>query len=303
MVAKKRIQFIDTQCGTQNPHYRGKACLEYNQFSQECRLLRTQQAEKLWDKTQKGEPVCRCAFEIFYTTVNTCNAELRRQYCDLPVDEAEDLNFDDLIRRAKMLRLEKGVTLVVWRKYVSKIAYREIKKILVKQGLLPEKKKCGSCKYLPKFKPYICSQREETRKRTDTVCDTYNPSIGLFLSIDDDHDQTDPGERRKIDQIQLEMLKAENEQAQATEEINFRTELDRLLRERADSQPYGSVKRKICRRQYDVFISIMALLSEGIPKEEVEQTLAKRHRLKDARTIRRDLEEIRKFLKNNVRKS
>lgn len=293
MTASDRNQFIETHCGVR---YAGNVCEYYERFSQECALLKTQGGQDFWEN-------CREAFKVFYEAVNHRNEMMRKQYDALPVTDAEDVPFDDMIRRLATQRMNIA-NLAAWRKYVEKMAYREIRKTLVKQGLLFRKKQCGNCVHLTSVKPLICAEKGIGRKQTDEPCGYYQANLGRFESLDADDRSDDSKKRERIEKLRSEMQKAASEHAQATEETSgFRAEAERLLRERAEEEPLGSVRRKICCRQYDVFVNILALLAEGIPKERVEQELAKKHRLKDARTIRRDLDEIRAFLRENVRDS
>lgn len=266
MPNNNRNHICDLYCGACSARFKNRPCPHYDLLTQECAFLRAQQAEKLWETAADGTPLCRCAFEVFNTTVNRANETLQRQYADLPIDEVEDIDLDALISRLKTLRLTKGFTLTVWRKYLNIMAYREFRRRIIRQGLLSEHRQ--------------------------------------FVSLDDEIDVAHPDEQRRVEDALLEQIQAANA-AHAQEAASITNSLygvgERLLRERADREPIGSVRRKICRRQHEVFINIRALLKEGIPMEKAENTLAKRYGLKDARTIRRDLEEIRAFLQENVR--
>ena len=257
-------------------------------------MLKAQDGQNFWDK-------CRAAFEVFYDTVNFCNDTMRKQYDALPVDEAENLPFEEMIRRLTAQRLNIA-NLAAWRKYIMKMAYREIRRVMAKQGLLPSKKQCGTCAHLTPVKPSICAEKGIERKKTDAPCGGYQANRGQFESLDNDDNAK---KRRKIEELRADTANAAKERAQAAAENgdNFYDDALRLLRERAEREPFGSARRKICRRQHDIFVNIFALLAEGAPKEQVEQALAKKYRLKNARTIRRDLDEIRAFLRENVRDS
>ncbi|GAK53132.1 hypothetical protein U14_04392 [Candidatus Moduliflexus flocculans] len=294
MSAPTRNQFIDARCGVKNRRYAGNACEHYEIFTQECALLKAQDGQVFWKN-------CRAAFEVFYDTVNFCNETMRKQYDALPVDDAENLAFDDMIRRLTAQRMNIA-NVAAWRNYVMKMAYREIRRILVKQGLLYRKRLCGNCAHLTPAKPSICDEKGIERKKTDEPCDDYEKNIHRFESLDGGDDAE---KRERIEKLYAEIANTLQERAQAMAEDtdHFYDDAMRLLRERAEREPFGSVRRKICRRQHDIFVNIFALLAEGTPKEQVEQALAKKYRLKNARTIRRDLDEIRAFLRENVRDS
>lgn len=302
MPEHKKNHFIETHCGALNPEYAEQACQQYEAFTQACRLLNAQAGEQFWNQ-------CRCAFEVFYETLNRCNKAMSQQYDDFPLTDAEDIAFGDLLARLKTRTLQIG-NLAAWRKYVRKMAYREIRRIMDKQGLLPSRKQCGFCRHIAPSKPYFCSKKEEVRHKTDDACEQYSPNVGRFMSLDADHGSYEVDERGKAEKLRselrydvtFEMLDAAIDHAQTDDapDDHFRAEIERRLRERANNEAPGSKRRQICRRQYDVFVNLMALLADGIPKEQAEERLAKQFRLKDARTIRRDLEEIRAFLGKNV---
>ena len=287
-------QFIEARCGAKNTRYAGNACEHYEMFTQECGLLKAQDGEAFWKD-------CPEAFAVFYETVNRCNETMQKQYGDLPVTEAENLPFDDMIRRLTAQRLTLA-NLAAWRNYVGKMAYREIKRILVEQGLLFRKKQCGTCAHLTPVKPPICAEKGIERSKSDEPCGAYQMKIGQFEPLDGGNETE---RRERFEKLQAELAKAEAERAQAAAENadHFYDDALRLLRERAEREPFGTARRKICRRQHDIFVNIFAMLAEGTPKEQVEQALAKKFRLKNTRTIRRDLDEIRVFLRENVRDS
>ena len=292
MPERKKNHFIETHCGAFNPEYAEQACQQYEAFTQACRLLNAQAGEQFWNQ-------CRCAFEVFYETLNRCNKAMRKQYDDLPVTEAENIAFEELIARLKTRTLQIG-NLATWRKYVRKMAYREIRRIMDKQGLLPSRKQCGACQH---FTPPRCARDAQEHQKSDKACQYYAPTMKQFDSLNADHGNVNEnnGDVEQLHYKIYETLKAATEQAQADEAFdNLRAEIERRLRERANNEAPGSKRRQICRRQYDVFVNLMALLADGIPKEQAEERLAKQFRLKDARTIRRDLEEIRAFLGKNV---
>jgi hypothetical protein len=69
-----------------------------------------------------------------------------------------------------------------------------------------------------------------------------------------------------------------------------------MLAKRPESEKVGSKRRQRYLRHYTVFTNILALLSQGLHKEEAIKRLAEKFAVNE-KTIRRDIDEIKTFLR------
>ena len=83
-----------------------------------------------------------------------------------------NIDFRQIMERLKKIKLH-GYSLIIWKGYINKVAYNAARNVLVKAGLLPKDRRCGTCRYLPWSKPYICLKKKEERKKSDPPCDEY----------------------------------------------------------------------------------------------------------------------------------
>ncbi len=298
MIGNKRGDLIESICGGAGRKFNGKPCRYYVQIpTKQCQLLKARKMDVFWEQ-------CRGAYLIFYDTVQVLSKMFKVRYPGLPIDEAEDFDFEGVIRRLQQqdIPLEN---LTVWRKYVNKTVYLEIKKALSKRGLVPEKKNCGSCKYLSPSKPYICTKTGHPRKKTDPPCETYGPDIAYFLSIDEKTSPGDGSNHQRSDRLLLEMITVKNQEPNTPETLIIAKEEQKrsalsmiiaMLAQRPGHKESGSKKRKKYARHYEVFINLVHLLAKGVPRESVIKHLAKRFTVNE-KTIRRDIIEIRNFLR------
>jgi len=77
------------------------------------------------------------------------------------------------------------------------------------------------------------------------------------------------------------------------------SDMKERLAERLENAEAGNGEREKCARQYEVFVNFLHLVSEGIPCREALQILAERTGIR-VKTIRKDMGEIRKFLRFSV---
>ncbi|MCP4107179.1 MAG: hypothetical protein GY749_16835 [Desulfobacteraceae bacterium] len=295
MTEQKQNNLTRSVCGGTNERFRGNPCKYYDFSSGQCLLLMEQKMDEFWKK-------CRCKkFEMLYEATTSYLKKFKQKYANLPVDDMEEIDFKEIISRLKNLRLKEEFNINGWRKYMNKTIYREVKGILVKKGLIPRETKCGTCKFLPGSKPYVCQKKGETRKKTGEICEQYAQKIDVFISINGSESNDD----QYRDNLIFEISKSIHENVKTPETIlekeqekNRLSIIKEILDKRIEKAKPGKMKQKY-ERQYDVFINLFNLLSEGIPKEESQKLLADKNGV-NIRTIRRDIVEIMEFLKNNV---
>lgn len=298
MKGHKRADLIESVCGDAGRQFNGKSCRHYAQTpAKQCQLLKTRRMEAFWKQ-------CRGAYLIFYNLVQVWHKRFKAHYSGLPIDEAEDFDFEGVIRRLQKQTINVE-NLAGWWKYVSKTVYLEVKKRLIRRGLLPEKRNCGSCKYFSSSKPYVCAKTGKSRKKTDPPCEGYRSKLVYFTSIDRETSSGKESGQQHLNRLLLEMATVNDQKGNTPEALIIAKEehersplstITAMLAQRPDNERSGSKKSKKYERHYAVFTNIVHLLAQGVPKEEAIKCLAKRFSVNE-KTIRRDIAEIKEFLR------
>ncbi len=160
---------IDTYCNGAGEEFKKIMCRYFIPSPRrECELLLQQRMQDFWNQ-DKG----RCAYYIFFSAEDAVMNTLSVFYPGLSiVDTVEYDRRKVIIRLSKPHPLKKGSTLPVWWRYVSKSVYKEIGKAY---GVVPEKKKCGTCQHLSQTTDYICLKKKVIRPEGSEICKQYNP--------------------------------------------------------------------------------------------------------------------------------
>ncbi|MEE4358195.1 MAG: hypothetical protein V2I97_17120 [Desulfococcaceae bacterium] len=283
----KREKLLPDICEGALPRFNKEVCPYYESLSRDCALLKKDTTEEYWDK-------CRYAFELFYQAVEMQMIYFKKNYQGLPIDDAEDFDFEGLIRRLRQQKPDTGHHLAVWAGYIRKSVYLEIKNRLAGKGLIPREKKCGSCAWLSLHHPRICGMDGKQKKKSDNVCEKYKAGISRFVFIDAEREE---GKNAVLSEISMQSSDKTPENKEKGSVAGIRE----LLKKRAAEQKKGSARWKKYHRQYEVFVTLRHSFAEGISKREVMAEMRDRYGL-DQKTIRRDITEIREFLQNkNVR--
>jgi hypothetical protein len=287
----RRMNVIKFTCEGTGKRFKGQSCPYYASKKRICRLLREQRMGEFW-KT------CRGAFEILYEAVNTWSKKFQAQYPDLPIDEAEYVDFEDIMRRLNIYQPDEK-NLNVWHKYVHRTVYLELKRNLVNQGLIPRTNTCGTCKHLTKSKPYICTQTGETKKKTHCPCEEYSPDILEPLYINEDAPYHENSDAQNPDRLLLELVKAKLDQENTAVILSKLTRAIEMLTQRANSAKPDSKACQRYKRQSEIFILLQDLLSKGFAREKAEKSLAETYHI-SPKTIQRDIAEIKTFLQQKM---
>lgn len=229
--------------------------------------------------------------ELIYKYADVCTLRLTQQYTTPLLieqhgafrdEEVEDIDFQALLVKLRQTTLERGFTLVVWCGYVKKAVYLEIRKQIVKRGLLPERNDCGHCKHFALGpETYFCVLTGEARHAHDSPCPEFSPDV---VTLDPDAWKPD------------EIKAASNDITHSEDYTHSRiVRITKLLCQRFEQEPHGKKHREKYLRQYEVFKYFSHLLSTGVAKEEAKHLLATVHDV-SKKTIERDLEEIEKYL-------
>lgn len=275
---------IDTICGERGEIFGRMACEYYERTEKRrCRMLREQGMDEF-------EKQCR----LFYIIIDICHEKFQAVYPGLPI--SNDVAYYEVIQRIKA-RQPDFEDPAAWYAYIKRTAYQEIKKKTVKQGLLPDKHRCGSCKHFPRVKPDPCPKSGKIPKKTDLPCEEYMLDIGYPISIDENWQNDDT--HLSAYHLLLEILEAHNNAMKASELLS---EIETQLTEWAKEAAPNSKERRI-RKVYRYLVERFFDDTAGkTPKQllvEVVKELAKEFD-KNEKTIRRDIEAMRNFSREHV---
>ena len=120
------------------------------------------------------------------------------------------------------------------------------------------------------------------------MCEDYLPVRVVFKPVTDERQIEAFTEKESI-------LKAAEDERQDVDRL-FVENIESALRTRALKEKQNTQRRTICTRQYNLFVGLRHLLKTVDSKAEALEILARQLAV-DERTIRRDLQEIRTFLK------
>ncbi|MDM8523689.1 hypothetical protein QUF80_09985 [Desulfococcaceae bacterium HSG8] len=284
MSERKQNDLIRSFCEGAGRRFGRLPCEHYDHSDRHCRLLEKQEMSEFWEKCRLNTLKILHKYALGYL-------ENFIKEWNFPIEKAEniraeDIDFKSVMTRLKKKKLTQGYTLAVWLAYVKTTIYREIKRNLARQGMIPREVRCGSCRYLSGSAPYICSKKGEPRKKTDgDNCEDYCFDIVITESGIEEKDIPPVAETP-------ETLLEEKEKRRNPLSSVIKDALSTRIRE---AKP-GTRKREIYKRQCEIFIELLHLISEGMPKKEAEKALAGEYNINE-RTIRRDIADIREFLK------
>ncbi len=291
MAEQKEESLISKVCGGKSKEFANTPCQYYEADKKKgCQLLQEQKMDAFWQK-------CRKAWEIFYNIEKTLHEKFRGKY---PAVDEDVFNYKDVISRINAHRL-RIQNLAGWVGNVRTTIYREKRRALYKLGLVPEKNRCGTCKHLPKFKPYFCPKIQEIRRKTDKICDyDYEPNTYHFLPIREKEKYNTYEDWLlfpKSSEIPTpEKLLIEKEYRKQMEEFSMPVIKD-LLKQRIKEQRPGSKKRERYKRQYEIFVVYIQLFKEeDLSEKDLVRKLVEGFHL-DWKMVNRDLAEIKAFLK------
>jgi len=289
MSEKKWQDRIWLFCEGEYKDFEGIPCRYYIRSDRACQLLRAQKTEKFWKK-------CRLnSVEVIYRAVNRYLIVFKKKYHKLPIDEHEDIDFAEIIGHLKKQTLKKD-TLISWISYVNTTVFRAVRHYLYIKYGIAEKRACGNCTAFPESPPYICASKGEKKKKTDPPCESYKlklPSIIIAVSLNEKIDIPDPSSENKEEEFGNDQMSC----------------IIDLLIARMKQEAPKSKKREVCKRQYELFVAFLHELSEIEPEADLKDMIKQRadmikklaQKFKfDEKTVRRDIQDIREFLKEKM---
>ncbi len=288
MSEKKWQDKIRLFCEGEYKDFEGIPCRYYIRSDRACQLLRAQKAEKFWKKCRLNsiELICRASDRYFLC--------FKKKYYAIAIDEHEDIDFAAIVGHLKKQTLKKD-SLISWIAYVNTLVFRAVIDFLHKKYGIPKKRRCGNCRFFPGSSPYICTSKGEKKKKGDFPCENYAwkpPSVITPEPIDDET-ETPASESENKDDPGNEMLSC----------------IIALLIARVKEEAPGSKKREVCKRQYEIFVAFLHKLSEIEPESDLNDIIRQRSDIikqifkifkVDEKTVRRDIQDIREFLKEKM---
>ena len=166
----------------------------------------------------------------------------------------------------------------------------------------PEREQCSTCDSLSR-KSYFCYKRAEKRNKTDAICEYYSQEISSNMVSLNNGPVTSEGSANTqyLDRLLYEISQTNGDYANSPEtQLSSQDELlfmQKVLQERIETVSSGTKKYEMYERQYRLFISLLFKLYEDMSEEEAIKSLAQEYHLKEW-TIKRDIKDVREFLKN-----
>jgi hypothetical protein len=301
----KNMDLVRSVCAGAGNRFGETVCEYYVRLTAECDLLIQAKMETIFEKG-------RCnPYNILKSAVKK---NLIKYMNLLGVKDPNDLQkyilsiIYPLSHRLKDIRLKKGHNLAVLIGYIKKASYTEVILYLQSEGLL-EKKMCGSCKFLSELKPYICLREnidaqnngvtllkdnpfyQKKRSKTDKCQEGFQSRI--FKSVDE-YTNYDSKDGHKLIP---EKLKNNGIEDKSLNRIEIE-KINQILKKRAINTKHKNTK-KIYKRQYNVFINLYSYIFEGYSIRKAIQLIAIKIG-KNVKTIERDINDIRTFLKKKI---
>ena len=289
MAVAAKNDLIRTYCGGLGERFAGVVCDFYIQLTALCRLLEEETLELVF---LKG----RCKPQFIIDSAIKRNLNKYKDRIDVEDMKSYTLSIPFIVfERIKNSRLKSGFNLPTLIGYIRKSVYCEIIQTLITEGVFV-RKQCGNCALLSVIKPYICQNEgnviedkkneffTKERKRNDKACDFFEK-----MKVFEDTEKQLGDEKINIfETIQDEITEIEIEEKFCLNDIR------KLLKNRISASKSENHK-KIYKRHYAVIVNLYHYLSQGLSIQKAKQLIAiKLH--KNAKTIDRDLKEIREYL-------
>jgi hypothetical protein len=257
--------------------FEGNPC-EYFQAAAHTELCDLLSERNIADICRKG----RCT----YVMIEVSQKKMSRQLSLL--DEREDLDLEKIFGRLERYCLDRTLNIDQWFGLVGLKFRAATIEIARRRGLISPVDNCGTCSYLSISKPLRCLISGESRAKGDQVCEDYLPVRVVFKQVTDERQIEAFTEKESI-------LKAADNERQDVDRL-FVENIEFELRNRALKERQNSQKRAIYTRQYNLFVGLRHALKTIDSVAEALEILARQLDV-SVRAIRRDIQEIRNFLR------
>ena len=229
--------------------------------------------------------ICRRA-RCTYAVIGMTQEKIAKRFSSM--DEQEDIDLEEIFARLERYYSDRTLTIEQWFNLVGVVFRNASNDLARRRGLIPSVDNCGACRSLTLSNPFSCLISGESRAKGDPVCEDYLPFRIVFKPVTDETQIEAFTEKESI-------LKAAEDERQDLDR-QFVENIESALRSRALSERQNTQRRAIYTRQYNLFVGLRHLLKTVDSKAEALEILARQLAV-DERTIRRDLQEIRTFLK------
>jgi hypothetical protein len=289
MAGAAKIDLIRTYCGGLGERFAGAACDFYIQLTALCRLLEEETLELVFTKG-------RCKPQYIIDSAIKRNLNKYKDRIDADDLKGYTLSIPFIVfERIKNSRLKTGFNLPTLIGYIRKSVYCEIIQVLMSDGVFV-RKQCGNCISLTVNRPYICQNEgivldgnkneyfNKERKRNDKACNFFEK-----IKVFEDTEKQIGDEKISI----FETIQDETTEIEPEDKFCF-NDIRKLLKNRI-SDSKSENHKKIYKRHYAVIVNLYHYLSQGLSIQKAKQIIAEKLH-KNAKTIDRDLKEIRQYL-------
>ncbi len=273
MMAKDLIALF---CKGEGRRFNGIRCEHYEIFTKECRLLKKDTMEDIFEKG-------RCKPSVMAENAVRRNLYLYRD----KINPKEYLSMVwEVCKMIKKKRLRTPI-LPVLIGYINKTAYTEVIRKLIEMCILV-KGECGNCVHLSASEPSVC-QRAYIIKDGEKL---QNPLYG---------EKRNPSDRACKDGFEPYEFNGEVPDIEGAEEgFPIIIDMQKLLIQRTEKAKDENTKKRY-ERQYVVFCRFAMLIQEGYSEKEALKIIAEKFDPPvSVKTVERDMAEVREFLKTKM---
>lgn len=299
MATERTPHLVNTMCRGQGQLFREQACEHFVRSTGACNLLRDGSLDRICE--------CgRCVLSVIQYAQESLARRFSKEGNPLEdfrlLDDREDIDLEALLRRLKRVNWERGDSPIQWFKYLIRTVNCAVLEIASKRGLLPRRKRCGTCLHLPESPPLICQKSGQPRKMTNSICQEppYAPKRLFFESTSRYSDNPGVAEQDNFDlrSVPEALCEMPTDQQQAVERIDIEILMARL-RKRALAEKAGSKRRDVLTRQHDLLSNLYSRLRAGCSEKEAVDLIADETGI-HPKTVSRDFDEIRKFFETEM---
>jgi hypothetical protein len=229
--------------------------------------------------------ICRKA-RCTYAVIGMTQEKIAKRFSSM--DEQEDIDLEKIFARLGHYYSDRTLTIEQWFSLVGLVFRNASIDLARRRGLTSSVDNCGTCSHLSLSNPFRCLISGESRAKGDQVCEDYLPVRVVFKPVTDERQIEAFTEKESI-------LKAAEDERQDVDRL-FVENIESALRTRALKEKQNTQRRTICTRQYNLFVVLRHVLETVDSKAEALKILARQLDV-DEKMVRRDLQEIRTFLK------
>ena len=231
--------------------------------------------------------ICRKA-RCTYAVIGMTQEKIAKRFSSM--DEREDVDLETVFARLERYYSDRTLTIDQWFNLVGVVFRNASNDLARRRGLIPSVDNCGACRSLTLSNPFSCLISGESRAKGEPVCEDYLPFRIVFKPVTDETQIEAFTENESI-------LKAAEDERQDVDR-QFVENIESALRNRALNEKQNTQRRAMYTRQYNLVVALRHVLETIDSKVEAFEILARQLGV-DERTVRRDMQDIRIFLRQS----